>query len=95
MNTKTIYKWDIDTETLPCDRVIDVPERTKFISASMQYDKLVIWGIVDPDEGRYQLRRIQLRGTGRDLGPKIGEFLATVQKLPNFIIHIFLPAETT
>ena len=86
---KKIYKYQI----IPQDfQALELPEGSKILSVSEQYNNIVLHALVNPDIEEIDIYDIAVKGTGHDFPKKLDTytFLGTV-KLMNgaLMFHIF------
>lgn len=83
---KTIWKFPLDITDL---QPVRMPQGAQILSVQMQYDRLVLWAVVDP-EAKGELRTIEIIGTGNLVNPASRQFIGTVQMNGGLLVwHIF------
>ena len=86
---KKIYKYELQ----PVDfQNLKLPKGSKIISVTEQYDKMVLYAIVDTDTLETEIYDIAVKGTGHDFPEKLDTytFLGSIKLIGgSLVFHIF------
>lgn len=80
---QTIWKYNLT----PGENVLKIPRGALALTVQIQYGKLVMWCIVDPEEPP-EPRRFVIYGTGQSLSNCDSFYLGTVQ-MADLVWHVF------
>lgn len=81
-----IFKYDLSVTDV---QDIEMPAGAVLLSVQMQYGRLCVWAVVNP-EAPTMPRRFWVIGTGRTVPERIGIFLGTVQMAGGDLVwHVF------
>ena len=72
-------------------QVIEVDGPMRWLGAAMQGEDLVVWAIVDADDGRKRPVTFLIVCTGEHADPQ-WEYIATIQRPDGIVWHIFREA---
>ncbi len=72
-------------------QVIEVDGPMRWLGAAMQGEDLVVWAIVDADDGRKRPVTFRIVLTGEHADPQ-WEYIATIQRPDGIVLHIFREA---
>ena len=76
----------------PVERqVIEVDGPMRWLSAGLQGGDLVVWAIVDADDGRKRPVAFRIVLTGEHADPQ-WEHIATIQRPDGMVLHVFREA---
>ena len=89
MNT-TIYKY---TTKVTDTQIIELPKGSEILSVIEQYENIVFYALIDPEETSKEYFKFQIRGTGHNAGNFKRQnyiFLGTVPLIEGqLIFHVF------
>lgn len=81
-----IFKYDLQ---ITDEQVVEMPVGAKILTAQFQYEKLVLWAIVD-DNPEKKNRKIRIVGTGHPFSDYELLYITTVQQYEGKLVwHIF------
>ena len=85
---KRIYKYPLEvTDT----QIIELPFGARILTADMQYEKLCLWALVNPDLESKSKRTIDIFGTGHPIDGKPRDYISTFQMDGGrLIFHVFV-----
>lgn len=86
---KKIFKYEIQPEDY---QKLELPKGSKILSVLEQYEKVVLYALVNPSESNVEVYDIAVKGTGHDFPPKLDSytFLGSVKLMRGVLIfHIF------
>lgn len=82
-----ICKFHIEIEM---ENIIQAPSGTIWLSAQLQHNQIVVWGIVNPDNASTNYKTYVLP-TGAAISQMSAKFMGTVQLgSGSMILHIFI-----
>lgn len=83
---KTIWKYELDVT----DHVqIDLPVTAEPLYLAMQYDRVCLWALVDPDAS-VSTRHFRFFGTGQEIDDSDPSYIGTVMMAGGgLVFHLF------
>jgi hypothetical protein len=86
---KRVYKYTLQPEE---EQVVEFPKNTIILSAINQFDKMVVYAMVDTEEQITEKCSLRVYGTGHNMFEYIGlyTFLNTVSLMNgSLVFHVF------